>query len=77
VAVLAGEDQGKALIIVSVTADWNAKGLAAGALVGQLAKLVGGGGGGKPDVAQAGGKEPAQLPAALAAIPELVRTALG
>ena len=77
VAVLATEDQGKALIIVSVSADWFPKGLAAGTLVGQLAKLVGGGGGGKPDVAQAGGKEPAQLPAALAAVPGLVQAALG
>jgi alanyl-tRNA synthetase len=76
-AVLVGEEQGKALLAVSVSADWIAKGLSAGALVGQLAKLVGGGGGGKPDVAQAGGKDPSQLPAVLAAVPGLVGVAVG
>jgi alanyl-tRNA synthetase len=33
--------------------------------VGEVAKVVGGGGGGRPDMAQAGGKDPSQLPAAL------------
>ena len=48
----------------------------AGKLVGAIAKLAGGGGGGKPDKAQAGGKDPAKLPEALAAARELIAQAL-
>ena len=40
-------------------------GVHAGNWVREVAKVVGGGGGGKPDMAQAGGKDPSQLPAAL------------
>ncbi|MBA3685620.1 MAG: alanine--tRNA ligase [Planctomycetes bacterium] len=76
VAVLGAVDGGKALLAVSVGPALIKRGLSAGDLVGKLAKLVGGGGGGKPDVAQAGGKDGAQLPAALAAVPRLVEDAL-
>jgi alanyl-tRNA synthetase len=41
-------------------------GLKAGAIVGAAAKLCGGGGGGKPNLAQAGGKDPSKIPDALA-----------
>ncbi|MEN9259340.1 MAG: alanine--tRNA ligase [Thermostichus sp. HHBFW_bins_43] len=41
------------------------KGLKAGAFIGEIAKLTGGGGGGRPNLAQAGGKQPEQLPQAL------------
>lgn len=44
-----------------------AKGLQAGKFIGAIAKLTGGGGGGKPNLAQAGGKDASQIPAALAA----------
>jgi alanyl-tRNA synthetase len=44
----------------------------AGKVVGAVAKLVGGSGGGRPDMAEAGGKDPAQLAAALAAAPGIV-----
>jgi alanyl-tRNA synthetase len=44
--------------------------------VQEIAKIVGGGGGGRPDLAQAGGKDPAKLDEALAAVPGWVeRTA--
>ena len=76
VAVLAADEGGKALLVASVSADWQAKGLSAGALIGALAKLVGGGGGGKPDFAQAGGKDPAGIPTALAAVPGLIQGAV-
>mmetsp|Transcript_8006 Transcript_8006/g.23662 ORF Transcript_8006/g.23662 Transcript_8006/m.23662 type:complete len:253 (-) Transcript_8006:449-1207(-) len=51
-------------------------GVNAGKLVGQLAKHCGGGGGGRPNAAQAGGKNPDGIPAALAAAEEALRSAL-
>ena len=42
-------------------------GMVAGKLVGEIAKICGGGGGGRPNVAQAGGKQPENLPKALEA----------
>jgi alanyl-tRNA synthetase len=48
----------------------------AGKLVGEVARRVGGGGGGRPDFAEAGGKDPAKLSEALAAVPALVAAAL-
>ncbi|HEV3236807.1 MAG TPA: alanine--tRNA ligase [Gemmataceae bacterium] len=70
VAVLGWTDDGKVGLIAAVTEDLVKKGLHAGKLIGQVAKVVGGGGGGKPTMAQAGGKEPAKLGEAL----QLART---
>ncbi len=53
------------------------KGLQAGKLVGEVAKLCGGGGGGRPNLAQAGGRDPSQLPAALAQAQAKLLDALG
>jgi uncharacterized protein (DUF1697 family) len=53
------------------------KGVHGGKLIGQVAKVVGGGGGGKPSMAQAGGKEPAKLPEALELAKQLATAALG
>ncbi|MBA3846831.1 MAG: hypothetical protein H0X45_09325, partial [Planctomycetes bacterium] len=75
-AVLGAEADGKALLAVSCSPDVIARGAKAGDLIGHLAKLVGGGGGGKPDVAQAGGKDASQLASALAQAPALVQQAL-
>ncbi len=74
--VVGAVDGDKALLIAAVGAVGQAKGVKAGNLIGSLAKMVGGGGGGKPDLAQAGGKDPSALPAAIAAVPELVTAAL-
>ena len=49
----------------------------AGELVKRLSPIVGGGGGGRPDFAQAGGKLPENLPEALAAVEDAVREQLG
>jgi len=46
----------------------------AGKIAGALAKIVGGGGGGKPDMAQAGGSNPSKLPEAIEAAAELMRS---
>lgn len=65
VVIVGWRDDGKVGLIAAVTDDLVKKGLHAGKLVGQVAKAVGGGGGGKPTMAQAGGKEPEKLPEAL------------
>jgi alanyl-tRNA synthetase len=72
VVVLGTRDGGKVSLVAAVTPDLTDR-VQAGRLVQELAALVGGGGGGRPDFAQAGGKEPEKLPAALAAVVEKVR----
>ena len=59
-------------LIAAVTADLTAK-VKAGELVNFVAGQVGGKGGGKPDLAQAGGTEPEKLPAALRSVTDWVR----
>ncbi|MBU6493075.1 MAG: alanine--tRNA ligase [Burkholderiales bacterium] len=65
--VLAAVDGGKVSLIAGVTADATGK-VKAGELVNFVALQVGGKGGGRPDMAQAGGTEPAKLPGALAGV---------
>jgi alanyl-tRNA synthetase len=65
VILLGWADDGKVGLLASVTDDLVKKGLHAGKLVGQVAAVVGGKGGGKPTMAQAGGKDPAKLTEAL------------
>jgi alanyl-tRNA synthetase len=72
VVVLGGTAEGKVALLCYVTPDLVKAGKHAGKIVGELAKICGGGGGGKPDLAQAGGKQPEKLAAALAAAPQLV-----
>ena len=67
VVVLASAVGGKVTLIAGVTADLTGK-VKAGELVNMVAQQVGGKGGGRPDMAQAGGTEPAKLPAALASV---------
>lgn len=72
VAVLGAIDDGKALLVVAVTDDLVSSGIKAGDLIGNVAKIVNGGGGGRPTLAQAGGKDPDRLPDALSAVPEIL-----
>ncbi len=65
VVVLACENEGRVSIVVSVTKDLVPR-IHAGNIVKKIAPLVGGGGGGRPDFAEAGGKNPAGIPAMLA-----------
>jgi alanyl-tRNA synthetase len=64
VVVLAGTDGEKVLLLAAVTKDLSGR-VNAGALIKEIAPLVGGGGGGRPDFAQAGGKDPSGIDAAL------------
>ena len=66
------EEQGKVFLMASVTDDLIKKGIKAGAVVGALAKLVGGGGGGQPNLATAGGKQPEKLQEALSKASEVI-----
>ncbi|MHC5230028.1 alanine--tRNA ligase [Enterococcus sp. LJL99] len=65
VLVLATTQDGKVNLLAAMTKTANEKGLKAGDLIKTIAPLVGGGGGGRPDMAQAGGKNPAGIPEAL------------
>jgi len=71
------EGEGKVVLVAGVSRDLVAKGISAGNWVRDVAPLVGGGGGGKPDLAQAGGKQPEQLPAALLKAKEVAQAMLG
>jgi alanyl-tRNA synthetase len=70
--VLGAVHDGKVSLIAGVTADLTAK-LKAGELVNFVAQQVGGKGGGRPDMAQAGGSEPAKLPVALDSVRSWVK----
>jgi len=72
VVVLGGVADGKVSLICLVTPDLVKAGKNAGKIVGELAKICGGGGGGKPDLAQAGGKQPEKLGEALAAALKII-----
>jgi alanyl-tRNA synthetase len=76
VVVLGTRGDGKVTLLAAVTADLAGR-VSAGELVRRLAPLVGGGGGGRPDFAQAGGKLPERLPEALAEVERAVREQLG
>ena len=58
--LLAAEQEGKALILAAVTRDLTDK-YSAGEIIKKLAPVIGGKGGGKSDMAQAGGSEPANI----------------
>jgi alanyl-tRNA synthetase len=72
VVVLASASDANVNLVASVSKDL-VKRFHAGNIVKELARMVGGGGGGRPDFAQAGGKEPGQIAAALERAEELIR----
>jgi alanyl-tRNA synthetase len=76
VVVLGAIVDDKPSVIASVTADLVARGLHAGNLVRPVAQHMGGNGGGRPNMAQAGGKDAAKLDGALALVPSLVERSL-
>jgi len=76
VAVLGTVSDGKPLFVARVTGDLIERGVRAGDLVREVARIVGGGGGGRANMAQAGGRDTAKLPEAIAAVPDLVAAQL-
>ncbi len=73
--VLAAVEEGKVRLVAGVTADRMER-IRAGELVNEVARQVGGKGGGRADLAQAGGNDPTRLEAALQAVPNWVRNRL-
>jgi len=76
VVLASAQPEGKVAIIAGVTPGL-VKRIQAGKLVGAVAKIVGGSGGGKPEIAEAGGKDQSQIDAALASAPGIVAELLG
>jgi len=76
VVVLGSVEDDKARLVAGVTGDVTDR-IKAGALVGEIAPLVGGRGGGRPDMAQAGGSDPAGMDAALERVPAYVAEQIG
>ncbi len=76
VVVLGAVSDGKVLLIGSVSSDLVERGIHANKIIKEVARQVGGGGGGKPELAQAGGKDAGALPAAIASVEKLVREQL-
>ncbi|MEH2072591.1 MAG: alanine--tRNA ligase [Nostoc sp.] len=70
-------EAGKVSIVAAFSPEVNKKGLQAGKFVGNIAKICGGGGGGRPNLAQAGGRDASKLPEALAQAQSELKSALG
>ena len=75
VVVLATGDDGKVSLITGVTKDLVPK-VHAGKIVQELAKMVGGSGGGRPDLAEAGGKDTSAIETALGTVYDIVERSL-
>jgi alanyl-tRNA synthetase len=75
IVVLASENDGKVGLIVSVTKDLTSR-IQAGRVVKELAPIVGGGGGGRPDFAEAGGKDPSKIDELIRKAPDVVASLL-
>lgn len=77
VAVLATAKDGKINFVVMATKDAVAKGANAGAIIKQVAQIAGGNGGGKPDMAKAGGKDISKVDEAVNSAESIVKTMIG
>lgn len=73
VGVIGANLDGKASLLAVVTDDLIGRGVQAGNVVKAIAQIVGGGGGGRPHLAQAGGKFPEKIGEALARVPDIIR----
>ncbi len=77
VVVLASEHGGKVGLVAMVTPEAQKAGAHAGNLIKALASVVGGGGGGRPNMAQAGGKDASKIPEAVAKAAEVLKGQIG
>ena len=74
VVLAAAHEDGKVNLVVKADKQAISKGIHAGKIIKDTAKVVGGGGGGRPDMAQAGGKQPAKLPEAFSKALEIIQS---
>lgn len=74
IIVLAAVNDGKVQLVAGISDDLVKKGYHAGKLIKEIASEVGGGGGGRPDMAQAGGKQPEKLAGALKKVEDWVKS---
>ena len=74
--VLGSSKDDKVSLIAMATKDLVEKGIHAGNIIKEIAKITGGGGGGRPDMAQAGGKDASKIEEALKKVPEIVKSQL-
>jgi alanyl-tRNA synthetase len=75
IVVIASEHDGKVALVVSVTKDLTSR-IQAGRIVKEIAPIVGGSGGGRPDFAEAGGKDPSKIDELITKTPDLIATLL-
>jgi alanyl-tRNA synthetase len=73
IAVLAADSQSRAIFIVSVSKELVKEGFDAVVLVKEIASIIGGSGGGRPDMAQAGGKDISKIDSALSSIEGIIK----
>ncbi len=76
VIVLGSERDGKVFFVSMVSEYAKKKGIHAGNIVREVSKITGGSGGGRPDMAQAGGKDPSNIDKALDTVPSLIKEQL-
>ncbi len=76
IVVIASETDGKVALVVSVTKDLTGR-IQAGRIVKEIAPIVGGGGGGRPDFAEAGGKDPSKIDDLIRQAPAAIASLLG
>jgi len=75
--VVGGAANGRSLFVAKASRDLVSRGVHAGNLLREVSRIAGGAGGGRPDFAQAGGKDPEKVADALDAVPALVAAQLG
>jgi alanyl-tRNA synthetase len=75
VVVIASDADGKVTLVVAVTKDLTGR-LQAGRIVKEIAPIVGGGGGGRPDFAEAGGKDPSKIDELVTRVPAVIESLL-
>jgi alanyl-tRNA synthetase len=76
VVLAVAEAQDKVILLAAMTDDVVAKGVSAGDVIKEIAPIVGGGGGGRPQMAQAGGKDPKKIKDAIKKAKELIKAKL-